>query len=210
MFAIVQLSIRSFKSDNINNRKNKEQVSSLYKEGQINKKNPHVVKTFLYFRECLQIQISVHTKKTTEDKTRLAPWRKKNIVLLSEKYGNNKQRVSVVIYKCATERIQWKMLIVTKSSNRGMLITKCITCSEHNLILNVWCNKSILWHSHGFTSIINKLIYMIVEYLTNIKRSHGIFFIIPYTTESFPFTEITNVHNKFALKDKSYLWNLGT
>lgn len=47
---------------------------------------------------------------------------------------------------------------------------------------------------------------MIVEYLTNIKRSHGIFFfIIPYTTESFPFTEITNVHNKFALKDKSYL-----
>lgn len=138
LFAIVQLSIRSFKSDNINNRKNKEQVSSLYKEGQINKKNPHVVKTFLYFR------ISVHTKKTTEDKTRLAPWRKKNIVLLSEKYGNNKQIVSVVIYKCATERIQWKMLIVTKSSNRGMLITKCITCSEHNLILNVGCNKSIL------------------------------------------------------------------
>lgn len=102
---------------------------------------------------------------------------KKKIVLLSEKYGNNKQIVSVVIYKCATERIQWKMLIVTKSSNRGMLITKCITCSEHNLILNVWCNKSILWHSHGFTSIINKLIYMIVEYLTNIKRSHGIFFL---------------------------------
>lgn len=132
LFAIVQLSIRSFISDNINNRKNKEQVSSLYTEGQINKKNPHVVKTFLYFRECLQIQISVHTKKTTEDKTRL-----KNIVLLSEKYGNNKQIVSVVIYKCATERIQWKMLIVTKSSNRGMLITKCITCSEHNLILNV-------------------------------------------------------------------------
>lgn len=210
MFAIVQLSIRSFISDNINNRKNKEQVSSLYKEGQINKKNPHVVKTFLHFRECLQIQISVHTKKTTEDKTRLAPWRKNNIVLSSEKYGNNKQIVSVVIYKCATERIQWEMLIVTKSSNRGMLITKCITCSEHNLILNVWCNKSILWHSHGFTSIINKLIYMIVEYLTNIKRSHGIFFIIQYTTELFPFTEITNVHNKFALKDKSYLWNLGT
>lgn len=87
LFAIVQLSIRSFISDNINNRKNKEQVSSLYKEGQINKKNPHVVKTFLYFRECLQIQISVHTKKTTEDKTRLAPWRKNNIVLLSEKYS---------------------------------------------------------------------------------------------------------------------------
>lgn len=79
LFAIVQLSIRSFISDNINNRKNKEQVSSLYKEGQINKKNPHVVKTFLYFRECLQIQISVHTKKTTEDKTRLAPWRKKKL-----------------------------------------------------------------------------------------------------------------------------------
>lgn len=63
LFAIVQLSIRSFKSDNINNRKNKEQVSSLYKEGQINKKNPHVVKTFLYFRECLQIQISVHRRQ---------------------------------------------------------------------------------------------------------------------------------------------------
>lgn len=78
LFAIVQLSIRSFQSDNINNRKNKEQVSSLYKEGQINKKKSAVFQTFLHSGECLQNQISDHTEKT-EDKMRLAPQRKKNI-----------------------------------------------------------------------------------------------------------------------------------
>lgn len=101
------------------------------------------------------------------------------------------------------------MLIVIKLFNRGMLIIKCIICFEYNLIFNVGCNKFIFWYLYGFISIINKLIYMIVEYFINIKRSYGIFFIILYIIESFFFIEIINVYNKFVLKDKLYLWNLG-
>lgn len=101
------------------------------------------------------------------------------------------------------------MLIVIKLFNRGMLIIKCIICFEYNLIFNVWCNKFIFWYLYGFISIINKLIYMIVEYFINIKRSYGIFFIILYIIELFFFIEIINVYNKFVLKDKLYLWNLG-
>lgn len=91
LFAIVQLSIRSFQSDNINNRKNKEQVSSLYKEGQINKKkSPSFSNISPFWRMLTKSNLGSYRENWGQDEAS-ASEKKKYIVLSSEKYGNNNQ-----------------------------------------------------------------------------------------------------------------------